>query len=523
METALFYPGRVSARPPNPGVVAAGHDAACQAAAGVLAAGGNACDAAIAAGFASAVCEPALTSLGGGGFLLSRRRDGRAVCYDFFVDTPGRGRAPAEREPHFLPVTVRFPGADQVFHCGVGSIAVPGAIAGFLHVHRREGRMPLREVVAPAIALARDGVVLNADQAYFLELLRPIMTRTDHGRAIFAPHGALLGAGERLVNRDLADSLAGLPQSAHDFYAGELCQRMARDMDEGGGLVTAADLAAFRVQERAPLEGAYRGGTLLTNPPPAFGGTLLALSLALLGREPPAAGGPESVEHLLTLVAVMQEVERRRATGPVFSRGTTHVSVCDGDGNAASMTMSNGEGSGYVAPGTGIMLNNMLGEDDLHPEGFHAAPPGERVASMMSPSLLLDARGRLRLVLGSGGSKRIRTAMLQVLSLVADFGRPVAAAVQHPRIHWDGDCVQVEPGLPEASVAALAERGSVNRWSQRNLYFGGVNAVAPGGEGAGDPRRGGASRVVAAARRGSRPDRASPADSIRSQRSEGER
>ena len=512
----------MSARLSNPGVVAAGHDAACRAAAELLAAGGNACDAAIGAGFASAMCEPALTSLGGGGFLLSRRRDGRARCYDFFVDTPGRGRSPSEREPHFLPVIVRFPGAEQVFHCGVGSAAVPGAIAGFLHVHRREGRMPLCDVVAPAIALARDGIELNAEQAYFLGLLRPIMTLTRHGSAIFAPTGELLREGARLVNRDLADFLAGLPESAAEFYSGALAARIARDMSEGGGLVTTADLAAFRVAERAPLEVVYRGGTLLTNPPPAFGGALLARSLALLGRDPPAAGGPESPEHLRSLVSVMAQVERERAAGPVFSRGTTHVSVCDAQGNAASMSMSNGEGSGYVVPGTGIMLNNMLGEDDLHPGGFHAAPPGERVASMMSPSLLLDAQGGLRLVLGSGGSKRIRTAMLQVLSLVADFDFPVAAAVRQPRIHWDGECVQAEPGLPGATLAALAAHRPVNRWSERNLYFGGVNAVAPGGDAAGDPRRGGASRIVAAARPAPDRVRAAVPDPIRSRRPEGE-
>lgn len=486
-------------------------------------AGGNACDAALAAGFASTVCEPALTSLGGGGFLLARARDGRAVCYDFFVDTPGLGSSPQEREPHFLPVTVRYPGADQVFHCGVGSVAVPGALAGFLHVHRREGRLPLGEVVAPAIALARDGVVLNRQQAYFLELLRPIMTISERGSAIYAPSGELLREGQRLVNPELARFLADLPDSAEDFYRGELAGRIARDMREGGGLVSAADLAAFQVMERVPLEAPYRGETLLSNPPPAFGGSLVALSLSLLEREDPAPAGPESGEHLCALVRVMEAVDRQRAQGRVFARGTTHVSVCDAEGNAASLTTSTGEGSGYVVPGVGIMLNNMLGEDDLHPEGFHAAPPGQRVASMMSPSILLDAQGDVRLVLGSGGSKRIRTALLQVLSLVADFGWSVEAAVRQPRIHWDGARVQVEPGLPEQALAALAEARPVNVWTEQNLYFGGVSAVEPGGTGAGDPRRGGAARVAdLAPSRPGRPDRARRPDPIRSARPTGE-
>jgi gamma-glutamyltranspeptidase/glutathione hydrolase len=176
----------------------------------------------------------------------------------------------------------------------------------------------------------------------------------------------------------------------------------------------------------------------------------------------------------------------RRASG-----GTTHVSVCDAAGNAASMTTSNGEGSGYFAPGSGVMLNNMMGEDDLHPEGFHASPPGLRVASMMAPSLLLRG-GQPRLVLGSGGSKRIRTALLQAICNAVDFDMDVRALVDSPRMHWDGECLQVEPGFDEAHLAPLRQRAPVNVWDVRDVYFGGVNAVSPGsGAGAGDPRRGG--------------------------------
>ncbi len=156
--------------------------------------------------------------------------------------------------------------------------------------------------------------------------------------------------------------------------------------------------------------------------------------------------------------------------------------------------MSNGEGSGYVVPGTGMMLNNMLGEDDLHPHGFHAAPPGQRVPSMMAPSILL-AGDEPRLVLGSGGSKRIRTAILQVLSNVVDFDLDVRAAVEAPRIHWDGELLQVEPGFDPAAVEALQHRWTVNAWDQPNLYFGGVHAVR-GDEGHGDARRGGHALLV---------------------------
>jgi len=177
---------------------------------------------------------------------------------------------------------------------------------------------------------------------------------------------------------------------------------------------------------------------------------------------------------------------------PAFGRGTTHVSVADGEGNVASMTCSNGEGSGYFAPGTGVMLNNMMGEDDLHPEGFHAAEPGQRVVSMMSPSLLLDRDGAVALVLGSGGSKRIRTAITQVLTQVVEFGRDLEAAVHAPRLHWDGEALQVEPGFTAEALAPLRARWRVNVWRERSVYFGGVHCVVPGRMGVGDPRRGGA-------------------------------
>ena len=482
------------------GVVASGHPSVCAAAARLLGEGGNAVDAAIAAGFASATAEPALTSLGGGGFLLARGVEGRATLFDFFVDTPGRGLPPGDLEPHFLPVTVRFPGSDQVFNTGLGSAAVPGNLKGYLHVHDRLGRLPLPEVLAPAIELAREGILLNRHQAYFLELLRPIMTLTPAGRSLFEPSGSYLGEGDRLVNPDLASFLEDLPANhGRDFYTGALAERIGRDMGSGGGMLTREDLGSFRVVERAPLEVPYRGHRLLTNPPPSVGGSLIAFSLELLGRTPPASSGVDSPDHAVRMIEVMEEVARRRLGGgvPRFDRGTTQVSVSDGWGNVASLTTSNGEGSGYVVPGTGIMLNNMMGEDDLHPEGFFASPPAERVASMMSPSVLLSGDGdRVRLVLGSGGSKRIRTALLQVISSVIDFDLGVRETIERPRLHWDESQVQVEPGFPRAVIEALGGRWPVNEWSERNLYFGGVHAVSPRGEGAGDPRRGGDAAVV---------------------------
>lgn len=485
--------------------VAAGDPAVLAAAREVLLAGGNAFDAAVAGGLASALAEPALTSLGGGGFLLAHPAGGRPVLHDFFVDAPGRGRAERLLEPHFVPVTVRFPGAEQVFNAGLGSCATPGVLAGLLRVHGRLGRLPLPEVVGPAARLAREGVALTPHQASFIGLLEPIFLQRPEGRRLFAPEGRLLRAGERHRNPELADFLESLPDSAEDFYRGDIARRIERDMECGDGWITRRDLEAYQVVERAPLAAGLRGWRLLTNPPPSRGGALVALSLLLLGAR------PEEEPEWLRLAEVMREVESLRERGEdalrlrEFLRGTTQLSVCDAEGNAASMTTSNGEGSGYFAPGTGIHLNNMMGEDDLHPEGFFRFEPGLRVASMMAPSVLVEgpSRGTRLVALGSGGSKRIRTALFQAVHRIVSGGGCLREIVEAPRLHFDGEILQVEPGLDEAALAALRERFRVNPWPARDLYFGGVQIASTAGEAAADPRRGGAAEVFAAPRRAS--------------------
>jgi len=497
-------------------IVATGHELVSQAAADILRLGGNAFDAAVAAGFAGAVAEQTLTSLGGGGFLLARTAAEHGpvqeIFFDFFVDTPGMGLGTIH-EPHFFPVNIDFGGSGQLFNVGFGSVAVPGTLKGLLHVHRRLGRLPLGEVLQPAIRLAR-GHRLNDFQATFLKMLHPIMTLTPTGRALYEPGGIYLQPGDTLANHDMADFLDSLAADrGESFYRGDIARQIDRDMREGQGLLTYEDLVSYEVIERKPLAADYRGYTLLTGPPPSLGGSLITLSLALLEKmDPLEVWG--SADHLLRTTGLMREVEHLRNMGvsspdeiqaflhsgdvtgstekiKTFSRGTTHISIADQDGNVASMTCSNGEGSGYFAPGTGIMLNNMMGEDDLHPEGFHSSPAGQRVASMMSPSLVLKD-DQVIMVLGSGGSKRIRSAMTQVLTQVIDFGRDIHVAVNAPRLHWDGEVLQIEPGFPEESVRVLIERFPVNVWQRQNIYFGGVHTVIPGRQGVGDPRRGGA-------------------------------
>lgn len=473
------------------GAVASGHREVSEAAAVALREGGNAFDAALTAGFAACVAEPMFASLGGGGFLLARSADGEETLFDFFVDAPGRGLAAAALEPHVEPMTVHFPASDQVFKIGLGSVAVPGVLRGLLEAQRALGVLPLRVLVEPAAALAREGVVLNAHQAYVQELLTPIVTLSAPGRAIYAPDGRTRCEGERVVNADLAAFLESLPGAADDLYAGALAGTIARDMREGQGLLGAEDLAAYRVERRAPLDFVYRGRRVLTNPPPAVGGGLIARALGSWAARPALAW--ESAARRVALAEVMEEVERERVLPA--AGGTTHISVADRAGNAASLSLSNGEGSGYLAPGTGIMLNNMLGEDDLHPEGFHGLRAGERVGSMMSPTLVLEG-GAVRLVAGSGGSKRIRSAIVQVVTGVLDAGLALREAVEAPRQHWDGEQLQVEPGVAADALAALRDRWPVNAWDARSLYFGGVHAVAPPTDAAADPRREGHAAAV---------------------------
>lgn len=497
-------------------IIASGHQLVSEAAGKILEAGGNAFDAVVAAGFTSAVAEPALTSLGGGGFMVGHSEvTGQNVCFDFFVDTPGRGRNIAEVEPDFFKITVDFSGSSQDFNIGLGSVAVPGTLAGLLYIHKRLGRMDLAEVLVPAKEAATDHRI-NEHMAHFLKLLYPIMTLTERGRRIYEPGGKYLVAGDDLKNAEQAaffDQLA--KEGAESFYLGEIARKIDEEMKNGGGLLTAADLAAYRVHERSPLSLPYRDNLFLTVPEPSMGGTLIGLSLSLMAARDSKYYDWGTAGHLLDTVGLMTEVEQLRAEGVttpaalkqflekdevlsrsvenirLFSRGTTHISVADSRGNCASMTCSNGEGSGYFAPGSGVMLNNMMGEDDLHPGGFHSAAAGERVFSMMSPSLLLQ-NGHVRLVIGSGGSKRIRTAISQVLSQIVDFNRPLQMSVEAPRLYLDGDRLQLEPGFTESSLAALREKQVVNLWPQKDVYFGGVHAVIPGVSGAGDPRRGGA-------------------------------
>jgi gamma-glutamyltranspeptidase/glutathione hydrolase len=518
------------------GAVAAGHPLTAQAGARILEEGGNAVDACIAAAFVSWVAESPLTGPGGGGFMLVHRaRDARDLLLDFFVAIPGGGLPPGEGSEM---VTVEVPFDErtvQLFRIGAPACAVPGAVAGLAEAHRRYARLPWAELVAPAVEAARGGVELNAAQAFLHEILDVALRYEAEGRRIYG-HQRPLCAGERLVMEDLARTLEQLAAEGPDvFYRGDLARRMSETVREGGGRITEDDLGAYRVIKRRPVRASYRDAEFVSNPPPSAGGLLVAFALAVLDRLGPLPGHGSAEEISLLAEAMRAATEARgggfvselyrggaasrlldpervrEAAGEARSAArrpvreaagvpsTTHISAVDAAGNAASLSSSTGCGSGVLVPGTGIQLNNMLGEEDLNPGGS-LARVGERLTSMMAPSLVL-AGGRPHLVVGSAGSIRLRAAILQIVVNVFDHGMSVAEAIDSPRVHLDGDVLQLEGGI-DGSVADRLERDGyqVARWAGRNLYFGGAAAVvlreSGGLEAAGDPRRSGAGVVV---------------------------
>jgi gamma-glutamyltranspeptidase/glutathione hydrolase len=484
------------------GIVAAGHPLTAQAGADVLREGGNAVDAAVAAMLTSWVAEPLLSGPGAGGYMLVAGPGEEPVLLDFFVAAPGHGARPEDRAP-LVPVEVDFGGdARQVFHVGAASCGTYGTPAGIDAAMRRWGSAALADLAAPAAALARDGVVVNTQQAEVIHLLEAILRTTPECEAIYAPGAALLGIDERWRDRALGDTIERLgAEGARPFYEGDIGQAVVGWIAGRGGALTAEDLRRYEPVERVPLCVRYRGRDVFTNPPPSAGGILLALALGRLEEAP----GPPS---LSSIVESMEEAQSERTPEFVDGLGehgfagrflgsrlgsTTHISVLDAAGRACSVTCTNGEGSGIVVPGTGIHLNNIMGEEDLSPLGFHHAPAGRRMPSMMSPTVVMDG-GRVLVALGSSGSNRIRSALLQTIVAVVDHGLPPAAALAEPRVHFEDGVIYAEPGIPLDELRR--DPHEIQAFRAKSMFFGGVQAVcrdAQTGElsGAGDPRRGG--------------------------------
>lgn len=514
---------------PISGVIAAGDPLTARAGAQVLRSGGNAIDAVSAAAFASFVCELPLAGPLGAGLLLHGSAERGWSVLDFFARAPGQGGRPAALD--FFPVTIDFGATTQTFHVGRGAAAVPGTLRGLLLAHQRYGRLPLSEVVAPARALAKQGFELSASVAWVARLLRPIFCLTPSTLRLMASEDGELGVpGVILENPGLGhlfEALSHDPRGALDAVEADL---LAAFGPKAGGLLTSADLNRFAPVERSPLATPFAGHTVLTPPPPSAGGGLVALGLRLSERARVFDGRFGDRDHwarLARVIAAVGHVRRSEYDAAIAEPGyldellsekglerawqafevveptlgsTTHISVIDGDGGAASLTTSNGEGCGYALESWGIHVNNFLGEEDINPRGFHVLPAGATLPTMMTPTIALRD-GAPALVLGSGGSNRIRSAVLQALVNCLGFRLPLEDAVRAGRLHAEGSRLWLEAhGLDAAAESALRRAfREVVRFDAPHMFFGGVHAVSclDGRAGRpleafGDPRRGGA-------------------------------
>ena len=524
------------------GVVAAGDQLTAEAGAEILSQGGNAVDAAVAASFASFIAEISVVHLGGSG--LAHIYDPQTQIgevYDFFSNMPGLGYGEIDRDRlDFSKTTIDFGATTQDFHVGRGSVAVPGNVFGLCQMHQKHGRLPLRDVLQPALKLARAELPLCEFQANTCKLLKPLYTHTEGMRRIFEKNGRFIEPGDPLFIPDLAETLVEIiEEGAKSLRHGRLADALVTDQQKNGGLLTHRDLADYKVMTHESIRVSYRGHDVLLPRPSSSGGVLTAFTLKLLNYFNLPRFPYGSADHLQLLLEAMAATTRARfhwdmvrkhvpldeavrrflsdefvadfATEAMSAlmkgrpsrimqespthNNTSHLSVVDGDGMAVSLTTTAGESAGYVLAGTGFIPNNMLGEEDLHPDGFHNMPAGERIFTMMTPVIVLKD-GKTKLVVGSGGSIRIRSAILQVISNVIDFDMPLQEAIDAPRVHLENRIFQCELGINPASIDDIASLGyDVNRWDKRSMYFGGAHSVGRvGGEltAAGDGRRNGA-------------------------------
>jgi gamma-glutamyltranspeptidase / glutathione hydrolase len=459
-----------------PAGIAAGHPATVEAGIEILEAGGTAADVAAAASLASCVAETLMTGLLGGGHAIYwDARTGRARNLDCFVAVPGLGAEP--REPELIKLDVPF-GAELVHYAvGPASCGVPGLPAGLGTLWREHGRLPWPRVVEPALRLAHAGTTLPPAHAACLAMLEPVMTMNE-GAGIYAPEGRLLQNGELVRQPDLPAALEALAtEGAESAYTGTIADGLLGLMAERGGTVTRRDLLAYEPRWSEPAEVDYCGMRFLTRAD--------------------LSGLPETLTRLPRL-RTLDEMARTLAlvdvlVGEGVESHTTNLVVADREGSACVLTTSLGLGSGDWIPGLDLHLNSMLGEVDLLRGTLRT---GERMHSMMAPSLAIDTSGQPALAAGAAGGTRLRTALVGVVAGVLDEGRSAQEAVARPRFHPAGRTLNVEPGVDEGALAALEGRGwSVRRWPAPHHYFGGVSVITSTGA-AGDPRRSGSARLL---------------------------
>lgn len=523
------------------GMVASQERRATEIGVEILKKGGNAVDAAVAVGFALAVTLPRAGNLGGGGFMLIHRAGGEPVAIDYRETAPKAATATMFLDEKGEPVPQKSRDSGL-------AVGVPGTVRGLAFAHQKygSGKLSLAELIAPAIQLAREGIVVDDDLADSLPQAARL-ARHEATKAIFFKDGKPLGLGERLVQADLAATLQAIAERGPDaFHTGLIAEKIAAAVRSIGGVMTSEDIAAYRVVERKPVTGSYRGHRIVSMPPPSSGGVHLIQILNILEGFDLRATGAGSAETLHLMAEAMKpayadrakflgdpdrvripvmgliskkyaegqraKIDRARARSaaevqagdplPHDSDQTTHFSVVDKEGNAVAntYTLNFSYGVGLVAEGTGVLLNNEMDDFSAKPGAQNAyglvgsdansAAPGARPLSSMTPTFVLSG-DRLLLVTGSPGGSRIITTTLQVISNVIDHGMNLAEAVAAPRIHhqWQPDVLLTESGLSPDTVRLLAAKGHKVMTGSTSGSANSIAVLPAGLAGASDPRQ----------------------------------
>lgn len=471
--------------------IATGNYQTSLAAAKILDKGGNAYDAILASLFMSFVCEPLLSSPGGGGYLLAHPIGKKAKIFDFFAQTP-HNKQQAEKD--FYPISGDFGTTQQEFHIGMASAAIPGVPAGIFAIHNHYGSLPLIDIASAAIKMATNGMLVDKLHAEVIQILTPILNHSCHAKAVFSnQEGHLLRQGDIKANEHLARFLTRLASNPMDwFYYDSPAESIVADMRHHHGLLSQKDFESYQVQIREPLEQTINQWKIITNATPTTGGKLIIeqLNHAMMNTLDDS--------HDKIIKAMIHADQLKNQQHFQSSKGTTHMSVIDADENVASLTISNGEGCGYMVPNCGFMLNNFLGEEDINTKGFFNFEENTRMASMMSPTILEQLGSHNKIALGTGGSNRIKTAMFQVIWQIIAENKTLNQAIDQPRFHYENGVLDIEQGLKKQALEKLSHTyQKINLWQNRSLYFGGINAVQHGkiNLAVGDSRRNGVGLV----------------------------
>jgi gamma-glutamyltranspeptidase/glutathione hydrolase len=501
--------------------IAAGSQIAADVGASVAANGGNAVDAAIAASIASMCTDPGIISLGAGSYITVWPADDDAVVIDANAEMPGRSAAPERFGSAAEEIYMEY-GGGMTSIVGYGSIATPGSVRGFGVASERYGAVEWARLIEPTVYWVERGFPLSGAAAEYMTYSHDVIYgwHPETARALHHPDGSHLMEGESVLLPGLAQSLRLLADEGPDcFYTGALGEAMAADITENGGLVGADDLAAYEAVIRSPLDVTMGEWSIATNPAPALGGAAVAAVLQLIADvdawDAPGtrriAGALDAVlnfrrDRLASATDVVKEIaammEAAAGGDPaslLASPSTIHVSCVDSQGLACSITSSAGYGSGVMIPGTGILLNNSLGEVELHPAGLHTTAAGTRLTSNMAPSIA-RGNGSDVVAVGSPGADRITSAVALTIFNFLRLGMPLDAAVSHPRVHaesFQGEpSLAFEPGVDTSGVTDLMLRP----FSGLSMYFGGVQAASWSPDGGlsatADPRRTGGTALA---------------------------